>query len=267
MRPMPTATVDFNSYPQSVTAALDEIDAKLTLSEQSAILIKPNLVNASPHPVTTHLNCCEAVVEYVRSCSNAEIVIAEGCGDVSRDTDVIFNLLGYREMAARHRVPLVDLNLLPSKKFKNRHCPLYPELYLPEIAFSHFIISLPVLKAHSISAITGTLKNMIGFAPPGHYSNGGWKKSAFHENMQQAIIDINTYRVPDLSILDASVGLPDFHLGGRHCDPLIGKIVAGFDPWAVDRLAAGLLGIDWKKIPHLHAPKKMPFQVNPNPSS
>lgn len=253
---MATATVDFTSYSQSITAALDEIDAKKILSDQSAILIKPNLVNASPHPVTTHSKCCEAVVEYVRSCSKADIVIAEGCGDMSRDTDVIFNLLGYREMAARHRVPLVDLNQLPSKKFKNRHCPLYPEMFLPEMAFSHFIISLPVLKAHSISTITGTLKNMIGFAPPKHYSNGGWKKSAFHNNMQQAIKDLNTYLAPDLSILDASLGLPDFHLGGRHCDPPIGKIVAGFDPWEVDRRAAALLELDWKKIPHLHTPNK-----------
>jgi len=255
---MPLATVDFHSYPQTVTTVLDAISARQTLSEQSAVLIKPNLVNASPHPVTTHAACCEAVVQYVQSCSKADIIIAEGCGDSFRETGEIFDLLGYRDVSTRHNVQLVDLNSLPLKKLENKRCPAFPEIHLPEIAFTHFIISLPVLKVHSIADITGTLKNMIGFAPPKHYSSGsgGWKKAAFHRNMQQAIIDLNTYRVPDLSLMDASVGLAEFHLGGRHCSPPVGKMIAGFNPWEVDRTAAALLGLDWKKIPHLNTPKK-----------
>jgi len=250
---MPLATVDFHSYTQSVTTALDAISAGHILSEQSDILIKPNLVNASPHPVTTHVACCEAVVEYVRSCSKANIIIAEGCGDSSRETGEIFDLLGYGDMANHHRVPLVDLNSSPLVKLENRDCSVYSEIHLPEIAFSHFIISLPVLKVHSIAGITGTLKNMIGFAPPKYYSSGfgGWKKGAFHNHMQQAIIDLNQYRVPDLSLMDASVGLAEFHLGGRHCSPAVGKMIAGSNPWEVDRKAAALLGLDWKKIRHL----------------
>ena len=240
---MSLATVEFSTYSESVTAALDSIHAKKQLSEQSAILLKPNLVNASPHPVTTHVDCCEAVLEYVRSCSKADVVIAEGCGDASRDTDEIFDLLGYRAMAVRYSVQLVDLNASPLIKLKNKNCSVYSELYLPEIAFSHFIISLPVLKVHSIAGITGTLKNMIGFAPPKYYSSGfgGWKKAAFHHHMQQAIIDLNQYRVPDLSLMDASVGLAEFHLGGRHCSPPVGKMIAGSNPWEVDRKAAALL--------------------------
>ena len=128
---MAVAIVDFHSYSKSVTAALDSVNAKQKLSEQSAILIKPNLVNASPHPVTTHVACCEAVLEYVRSCSKANIIIAEGCGDSSRDTDEIFDLLGYRDMADHHNVSLVDLNSSPLIKLENKNCSVYPELHLP----------------------------------------------------------------------------------------------------------------------------------------
>ena len=94
---------------------------------------------------------------------------------------------------------------------------------------------------------------MIGFAPPKFYSGrfGGWKKSVFHQNLQQAIIDLNLHRSSDLSLIDASLGLADFHLGGRHCSPAVKKIIAGFNPVEVDRLAAQLLGLDWKQIPHL----------------
>lgn len=250
---MTLATVDFTSYHESVPAALEKIDAGKTLSKQSAILIKPNLINATPHPVTTPAACCKAVIQYIHSCSSADIVIAEGCGDAALETDDIFNLLGYRDLSTQYGIPLVDLNRASIKKFENKKLEVFPEIHLPEIAFTHFIISLPVLKAHSIAAITGTLKNMIGFAPPKYYSGsfGGWKKSVFHKNMHQAIIDLNLHRSSDLSLIDASLGLADFHLGGRHCSPPINKIIAGFNPVEVDRQAAQLLGLDWKQIPHL----------------
>ena len=138
------------------------------------------------------------------------------------------------------------------KRARNDRC-VFSEIYLPEIAFTHFVISVPVLKAHSLAMLTGALKNMMGFAPPKYYGeqSGGWKKSAFHADMQEALLDLIHYRSPDLAIMDASVGLSDYHLGGRHCDPPVGKILAGFDPMAVDRKAADLLGLDWKNIRHL----------------
>jgi uncharacterized protein (DUF362 family) len=254
---MSLATIDFSSYHESVSRALDKIGAKEALAKQSAILIKPNLTNASRHPVTTSVDCCEAVVEYVRYCSKADIVIAEGSGDPSLETDQIFDLLGYRKMATRQGIPLLDLNTAPLKKLEDKNCSVFPQMHLPEIAFSHFIISIPVLKAHSLATMTGTLKNMMGFAPPEYYSGryGVWKKALFHANMQQAIIDLNRYRSPDLSLLDATIGLAEYHLGGRRCNPPVGKIIAGFNALEVDREAATFLGLHWKTIPHL-APEK-----------
>ncbi len=246
-------SVDFSSFSDSVPEALDRIGAGDVLSRQSAILIKPNLVNASPHPVTTAPECCKAVIEYVQSCSKADIVIAEGCGDSSKETDEIFDLLGYRELSDQCKVPLIDLNHAPLRKVKNRRCSVFPEMHLPEMAFTHFIISVPVLKAHSLAEMTGTLKNMVGFAPPEYYSGkyGVWKKALFHGDMQQAIIDLNRHRCPDLTLMDGSIGLPEYHLGGAKCDPPVAKLLAGFDPLAVDRMGAGFLGFDWKKISHL----------------
>jgi len=107
------------------------------------------------------------------------------------------------------------------------------------------IISVPVLKAHSLAQISGTLKNMMGFPPPQYYSgsHGSWKKAAFHMNMQQSLIDLNSYLTPDLTLMDYSVGMADYHLGGPHCDPPIGKIIAGYNPWEIDREACHLLVI------------------------
>ncbi len=244
--------VEFVSYEKSVKEALDGIGGAEVLARQKAILIKPNLVEAIAPPVTTPVQCCEAIVKYIRACSKAEVVIAEGCGAAQHETDQSFKVLGYTELSQRLQVPLVDLNHAKTLLCKNKSCKVFPEFHLPEIALSHFVISVPVLKAHSFAKITGTLKNMMGFAPPKYYQQGGhWKKSAFHSRMHESIIELNRYRTPDLTVLDATIGLQEYHMGGRQCDPPVNKLVAGFDPVEVDRTAAQLLGFDWKQIPHL----------------
>ena len=245
-------TIPFDSYGRSVSLALDLLDAGPVLAGQQAILIKPNLVNASPHPVTTSVGFCEAVILALRRHTTAGIVVAEGTGDAVLETSEVFDRLGYTGMARRTGVELIDLNHAPLKTLSDPVCDVFPEIHLPEIAFSHFIISLPVLKAHSLAGITGTRKNMIGFAPPAYYGGaGGWKKSTFHARMHEAINDLNRYRTPDLTLMDASVGLADNHLGGPVCDPPVDMLIAGFDGLDVDRTAAGLLGIDPDTIPHL----------------
>lgn len=250
---MQVQVVSFSSFQESVPPALDALGAQNRLSGQQRILLKPNLVTSMPHPVTTSTACCRAVIEYIRACSPAEIVIAEGTGDPCESTHEVFDRLGYTRLSSELNVPLVDLNTEPLERHEDAACPRLPELFLPTIAGAYFIISLPVLKAHSLSKFTGTLKNMMGFAPPAHYAGSGgiWNKAAFHRDLQQAIIDLNRYRSPDLTLMDASIGMPDQHLGGRSCDPPIGKLVAGFDALSVDRTSASLLGLDWQKIGHL----------------
>jgi len=247
------AEIEFASYEQSVAEAFDAIGAADVLRRQTAVLIKPNLVNSSPFPITTAPGCVEAIINYVRGCSSAEIVVGEGCGDKDMETDEVFQRLGYVELCRRLDVELIDLNNAPLKKLTNGQCRVFKEMWLPEIALSHYLLSVPVLKAHSFSEITGTLKNMIGLAPPKYYSGrfGSWKKAVFHGKMHESITELNLYRTPDLSLMDATVGMPDFHLGGAHCDPPVNKLLAGFDPLALDRRAAELLGFRWESIQHL----------------
>jgi uncharacterized protein (DUF362 family) len=249
---MPTASVPFTSYEASVPAALDRIGAGAVFGKQTHILLKPNLINADPHPVTTPATCCEALVRYIRRHSPARIVIAEGCGVPEMTTEEIFARLGYRTLARRWDIDLVDLNTAPVRTVANPAGVCHPTMTLPEIALTHYLVSVPVLKAHSMADITGALKNMMGLLPPEHYGRGSaWRKAAFHEYLHQGIRDLNRCRPPDLSLMDASVGLAVFHLGGPPCDPPAATLIAGYDPREVDRRAARLLGLDWRRIPHL----------------
>lgn len=244
--------IRFKSYAESVPVLLDKLGAAAVFRGLKQVLIKPNLVNDSPPPVTTPVECCEALVEYIRRYSSARIVIAEGCGAADYDTPEVFEKLGYARLSERLDVPLVDLNYAPAVEISRGGCRLFPSMRLPEIAFDSFILSVPVLKAHSLAGITGTLKNMMGFAPPAFYQQGGhWKKSSFHRRMHESIVELNRYVTADLTVLDGRTGLAEYHLGGAECDPPVEMLAGGYDPLAVDREAARLLGIDWRGIPHL----------------
>jgi len=60
--------------------------------------IKPNLTNSSPPPVTTNLNAAEAVYNYCKAHTKAEIIIGEGTG--SGKTAEVFTRLGYTSLPA-----------------------------------------------------------------------------------------------------------------------------------------------------------------------
>jgi uncharacterized protein (DUF362 family) len=100
--------------------------------------------------------------------------------------------------------------------------------------------------------VTLSMKNMVGVAPPVFYQQGGhWKKSAFHQQMQSSVFELNRYRKPDLAFIDASIGQADHHLVGPACDPPVDRLLAGFDPVAVDAAGAQLLGIPWRRVGHI----------------
>lgn len=244
-------TLACREYARTVRDAFEQAGGPDALAGFGRILLKPNLVNASPFPVTTHPEFTAAVIDAVRAHTDAPIVIAEGTGDKDKETDEVFAALGYDELARRKDVGLLDLNHADLVEVSRPGCPVFPTMWLPEVAFTHGIVSLPVLKGHSMAVVTGTMKNMMGFAPPSHYQGGGWKKALFHKDMHGSIRDLNRYVTPHFTVMDATVGLKDYHLGGPRCRPEVGMILAGADPLAVDRAAAGLLGIDWRRVDHL----------------
>jgi uncharacterized protein (DUF362 family) len=243
----------FSSYDVSVERCMAAGGAAELLIDGRPVMLKPNLINDSPHPVTTPPEFCEAVIAFVRKHTDAPIVIAEGCGDAVLDTSAVFARLGYAELAKRLDVRLMDLNTAALICLTDHRCKVFPEMWLPEVVFEHVLISLPVLKAHSLARLTGSMKNMMGLAPPEHYGgrNGGWKKSVFHHRLDAAIVELNRYRAPDFTVMDATIGLADYHLGGACCDPPVNRILSGRDARAADREAAGLLGVDWQKIGYL----------------
>jgi len=247
----PLGIVDFKDYKESVPALMELLGAGHILSSQKKVVIKPNLVNTSPPPVTTPVQLVAAIADYIKSLSNAEIIIGEGCGAPLYNTHRPFRKLGYSDLAKSNGIILADLNDTETMELTQQRCHIFPKFMMPRTVMDSFLISVPVLKKHFLSKITLTMKNMLGCAPPDHYGGFIWKKSRFHKDLHRSIFEMNLYRTPDLTILDASVGLACHHLGGPKCKPHVGKLVGGFDPVAVDAYGAKLLSVDWRSVEHI----------------
>ncbi|HBC87374.1 MAG TPA: hypothetical protein DCZ94_10500 [Lentisphaeria bacterium] len=249
----PVFKVNFTAWKTSVPKLLDACGLDKVLSQlEKKVLIKPNLVEASPPPITTPVELVSSIIDYIRSKNpSLEIIIGEGCGSIEYETPTPFKQLGYVEMAYKQNVKLVDLNYEKTVSLSKKECRRWPEMHLPEIVMDNFLFSVPVLKAHSMADVTLTMKNMMGAAPPKHYNAGSWKKSAFHERIQEAIFDLNRYRTPDFTLIDATVGMAESHLWGAHCEPPPNLLIASFDPVAVDAYGTQVLGRDWRKIGHI----------------
>jgi uncharacterized protein (DUF362 family) len=241
------ANVKFTDYETSVAKALDLIKAALKLPQQGLIIIKPNLTNASPPPVTTHVKTVEAAYKYCRSHSKAEIAIGEGCGDgITIDT---FKTNGYTGLVEKYGIRLIDFNEEKAVVLKSKDTLQLKQVYIPEIVKDAFVISLPVLKDHCFTTTTIAMKNMFGIAPAPFY-RGAWNNSKLHyPSTHKSVVDICLYKTPDLCLVDASVALSGTHLSGKPRN--LGLILASFDPVAIDAVGSELLGHDPNKIQYL----------------
>ena len=245
---MPTvARVRFTSYARSVEKALDAISAGKKLPKSGLVILKPNLTNDSPPPVTTHVKMIEAVYKYCAAHTKAEIAVGEGCGS-GRTIDT-YEANGYVKLAEKYGIRLIDFNEEKAVKLKRKDTFQLKELYLPKIALDAFIISVPVLKDHCFTETTIAMKNMFGLAPAPYY-RGNWNKSKLHSpSTHKSVVDVCLYKKPDLCAVDASVALAGMHLAGT--EKKLNTILAGFDPVAIDAEGSRMMGHDPQEIEYL----------------
>lgn len=246
-------TSRFVSWHQNVPDLLEKSGLGKRIAGYKKVIIKPNLVEILAPPITTPVELAEQIVLYLLEYIDRErIVIGEGCGAVSHDTYCAFRELGYFALGEKLNIRLLDLNTAKLRRLHNPSLTRWPEMYLPKILDNAFLLSVPQLKAHSLAGVTLTMKNMMGCAPPAHYKGcGAWNKATFHTGIHEAIYELNRYRTPDFTLLDASIGMAKAHLWGPQCTPPVRTIAASFDPVAIDSYGTSLLGRNWRDIGHI----------------
>ncbi|MBZ5585520.1 MAG: DUF362 domain-containing protein [Acidobacteriia bacterium] len=124
-----------------------------------------------------------------------------------------------------------------------------------------FLISVPVMKCHTMCGVTGCLKNYVGTAPrivyttPGSFSNNELhSKHSLEGRIDSFIVDLAAFHPPDYSVVDAIRGLQyNEHRIDRPDQEMRSNLVmAGEDPVAIDTLAASIMGFQPHDIEYLH---------------
>ncbi|MHB1477589.1 MAG: DUF362 domain-containing protein, partial [Coriobacteriia bacterium] len=110
------------------------------------------------------------------------------------------------------------------------------------VAAADGLVSLPKLKTHALTRMTGAVKNQFGCVP-------GFLKGEFHTKMpnvelfSQMLVDLNLLLRPRLYVMDAVVGMEGN--GPRNGDPRqVGVLLLSDDPVAIDAVGCRIMALD-----------------------
>ena len=164
-----------NAVESMVSRLISETGALDALRPDDTVLIKPNLVVSRPqwHGVDTDPRIVGALVKALKERGLSRVTIGDGSG-MGYSAKKAFQICGYTELAKQYDLTLVDLE---KDHFVKKPVTIdgpFEHLDIAQTALHcDFLINVPVLKAHSSTLITCSLKNLKGTMPRA-------MKSAFH---------------------------------------------------------------------------------------
>jgi uncharacterized protein (DUF362 family)/NAD-dependent dihydropyrimidine dehydrogenase PreA subunit len=223
----------------------------------SKILINPNLLTAkSPeNAVTTHPSVVRGLVKYLKSIGVNDISIGDSPAG-SHDWKKLWNTTGMTEIAEKENVKLIPFEQTKTITIDN-------DIIIPvlkEIDSFDAVISVPKLKTHLLTKITGAVKNTYGMIP-------GKAKTHFHgthsspQKMSKFIAKLYGSLKPDYVLMDAIECMEGE--GPNTGKPVhVGRIFAGEDGVAIDSMACSIFGYKPTDILILEETGKAGFGVN-----
>lgn len=214
------------------------------IGPQSKVVIKPNMCADDISwctGVVTNPSVVRAVCDMVLERNPKEIVIAEAIS-VGLDGKKGFSFLGYDEIARATGAKLVDLYDEEFVQVPVRDAKLHRTIEVAkDVLDADFLIVVPVMKTHVATGISVCMKCLMGVI-------SAEQKKKFHFfGLAQSIVDLNSVIKPDLFIVDGSIAGQGN--GPMANDPVgLGTIMVGFDPRAIDTVAAQVMGFDSREI-------------------
>lgn len=208
------------------------------------VLIKPNLITARrpDEAVTTHPAVVKALVQVVQAAGGLVTIADSPGGPFShKRLERVYAASGMAQVAAETGAHLnYDLSTvnLPHPEGKL----LKSVTVIKAVAEAEVVITVPRLKTHTLTGLTGAVKVAFGAVPSP-------LKTEYHLRMprigdfSQALLDICSLVKPRLTVMDAVVGMEGE--GPSAGDPRpVGAILASADSLACDVVAAALVGFD-----------------------
>jgi uncharacterized protein (DUF362 family) len=240
-------------------------------SGKERIMLKPNLVSNDPR-ATTKPEVVRALAALMKKAGKV-VSIGEGSAAVvgfnviagnayrMKDPDrlnemqqVVFDSLGYTELARSLDVPLVNLHTGEMVEVEVPGGLAYQRLKIHRaLTEIDLLCSVPMMKTHGLASVTLGMKNLIGLYPGSVYRT---IRAGVHDHAADSgspgiafeILDMVRANKLGLVVIDGSTAMEGDGPSNGVLVPM-DLIIAGANPLATDMVAANVMGFEPDEIP------------------
>lgn len=243
------ADASYDGLDRVLDQVIESLDLQTWLGglKSKKVFIKPNMLGlfTPEQHATTHPALVSAAVRFFRE-AGAEVMVGDNCGvgsyglsrKVARKTGIMEAADGAYVNVAQ------DTVMAPLRSRFVKELPMSRAMLEAD-----FLISLPKMKTHGLTLVTGAVKNLFGMVA-GAGKGKSHSSAPGIRDFGEILADIFAVRPPDLTIMDAVVAMEGS--GPSSGDPVeVGKIIAGTNAVAVDSIMSGIMGVPPEEIHHL----------------
>lgn len=213
------------------------------------VVVKVNALKASDpdrEAMVTHYKLLKAVLEKLEDLEPAEIIVGDSGGTESYGkSGYVFSTTRLAEAAGPYYRNL-SLNLAVvelEQPFRRKVA------VLRDVLEADVCISLPKMKTHGLTMISGGVKNNFGML-------AGAQKSWYHYNsvdpevFARILVEMYRLRRPDLVIMDAIHAMEGYGPASPE-SRWVNKVLAATDAVAMDTVQAHMVGFSVNDVPYL----------------
>jgi uncharacterized protein (DUF362 family)/NAD-dependent dihydropyrimidine dehydrogenase PreA subunit len=225
-----------------------------------SVVVKVNALracNPDREAIVTHPALVKAVIEKLETLEPKQIVVGDSVGTESYgNSRYIFHVTGLAEAAGPYYRNLsLNLEIVALERPFQRKV-----VVLKDVLDADIYISLPKMKTHGLTMLSGAVKNNYGLL-------AGAQKSWYHyysekpEVFAQILIEMFRLRPPDLVIMDGILAME----GYGPCSPevrRVNKVLAATDAVALDAVLARLVGFEIDEVPYLRIARDLGWQTD-----
>jgi len=225
----------------SVQRAMELADWRAFIPRGAEVALKPNLGWDLFLPgATTSPWALEGVVLTIREWVGKIHVVESD--QVVVDVEKAFRLNRIDRLCEQYGLKWVNMTRGPMRTVPLPHGRVLKELVVPEILLRTHLVTVPVMKTHNKTVITGAIKNQWGCLPMFRHN--------YHLVLDKALADINSVARPRFAMMDATVGL-EGNSPKSGIPKVVNRVLASGDIVALDAVAATIMGFDPAQIRHL----------------
>lgn len=216
----------------------------------SVVMVKPNIGwnNIPERAANTNPYVVAAVVEMCLEAGAKKVRVLDYTINPPKIT---YSRSGIEEAVKRAKG---SMEYIDDRKFKTKNIPKGQEIkswsIYQDALDVDLLINLPIAKHHSLTRLSLGMKNLMGLIQ---------KREELHTRIDQKLADLSTEIKPGLIIIDAyRVLTANGPNAGTEKDiKLMGQVIAGTDPVAVDSYTATLFGYKGEDIGYIRAGNTM----------